>query len=181
MRDGGNELKWVMVKPHRIIEGKEKTVDKIAFISTLQETRAQWEALLAQMNEQRMLQPGIVENWSVKDLIAHVSWYEQEMVPIIRQRVFTGSEWWTLPPNERNALIYQQNSHCHLQDVVHEGRRSYTELLEVIQGLSDEDLNDPHHFKDMPEDWVPWHIFAGNSFEHYQDHLSALHTWVIGR
>lgn len=156
-------------------------MDKVTFISTLQQARAQWEALLAQMDEQGMLQPGIVGTWSVKDLIAHVSWYEREMVPVIRQRVFTGSDWWALPADERNAMIYQQNSHRPMQEILHEGRRSYTELLEAVQSLSDEDLNDPRHFRDMPEDWVPWQIFAGNSFEHYQDHPPTLHKWVTNR
>jgi hypothetical protein len=154
------------------------TVDKMTFISLLEQARTRWEAELSQMDEQRMLQPGIVGTWSVKDLIAHVSWYEREMVPVIRLHVFTGSEWWTQPTDERNAMIYQQNSHRPLQEILHEGQRSYNDLLEALQSLSDEDLNDPHHFRDMPEDWVPWQIFAGNSFEHYQDHLPALHTWV---
>lgn len=151
-------------------------MDKVTFISTLQQARAQWEAELAQMDEQRLLQPGIVGTWSVKDLIAHVSWYEREMVPVIRLRVFSGSEWWALPTDERNALIYQQNNQRPLQEIVQEGQRSYAELVEALQSLSDDDLNDPHHFREMPEDWVPWQIFAGNSSEHYQDHLPALHA-----
>ena len=162
-------------------EKKEKTVDKVTFISRLAETRTQWEAALAQLNEQRMLEPGIVGTWSVKDLIAHVSWYEREMVPILHLHLFTGSPWWTLSPDERNAMIYQQNSQCPLQEIVDAGQRSYTDLLEAVQRLSDEDLNDPHHFKDMPEDWIPWQIFAGNSFEHYQDHLPALRTWATDK
>src|SRR5260370_41336099 len=108
-------------------------------MSTLQQARAQWEVLLGQMDEQRMLRPGIVGTWSVKDLIAHVSWYEREMVPVIRLRVFTGSPWWALPADERNAMIYQQNSHRPLREIVHEGQRSYTDLLEAVQSLSDED------------------------------------------
>lgn len=156
-------------------------MDKVTFISTLQETRAQWEASLSQMDEQRMLQPGIIGTWSVKDLLAHVSWYEREMVPVISHHIFTGSEWWALPVDERNAMIYQLNRQRPLQEIVHEGRRSYTDLLEAVQSLSDEDLNDPGHFRDMPVDWVPWQIFAGNSSEHYMDHLSALQAWVTDR
>ena len=33
-------------------------MDKTTFLNTLQETRAQWEELLAQVEEERMLQPG---------------------------------------------------------------------------------------------------------------------------
>ncbi|HEY7348782.1 MAG TPA: DinB family protein [Ktedonobacterales bacterium] len=153
----------------------------MTFISTLEQTRAQWEAALAQMDEHHMLRPGILGNWSVKDLVAHVSWYEREMLPVIRLHVFTGSEWWTLPTDERNVLIYQQNSHRPLQEIIHEGQHSYSDLLEAVHSLSDEDLNDPRRFSDMPDDWVPWQIFAANSSEHYQDHLPALRTWVADR
>lgn len=33
-------------------------MDKTTFLNALQETRAQWEELLAQVEEERMLQPG---------------------------------------------------------------------------------------------------------------------------
>ena len=156
-------------------------MDTVTFSSALQQKRAAWEALLAQLDEQRMLQSGIEGTWSVKDLIAHISWYEREMVPVIRLRVFTGSEWWELPVDARNEMIYQQSRQRPLQEIVEEGQRSYTELLEAVQSLNDEDLNNPHRFRDMPEDWVPWQIFAGNSFEHYQEHLPTLHKWVTDR
>ena len=144
----------------------------------LEQARSQWEDVLAQLNEQRMLQPGIAGSWSVKDLIAHISWYEREMVPVIQQHVFTGSEWWERSTDERNESIYQQNRERPLQEVVQEGQSSYAELLQAVQDLSDEDLNDASRFREMPEDWIPWQIFAGNSYEHYQDHLPALHEWV---
>jgi DinB superfamily len=136
-------------------ERKQRAVDKVTFISTLQQARVQWEALLGQMDEQRMLQPGIVGIWSVKDLIAHVSWYEREMIPVIRQRVFSGSEWWALPTDERNEMIYQEHRQRPMREILQEGQCSYTELLEAVQSLSDEDLNDARHFRDMPEDWIP--------------------------
>lgn len=153
-------------------------MNKTTFIGLLEQARSEWEDALKQLNEQRMLQPGIEGSWSVKDLIAHVSWYEGEMVPVILQHVFTGSDWWAMPTDERNELIYQQNKERPLQEVVQDGRRSSANLLQAVQSLSDEDLNDANHFRDMPEDWIPWHIFAGNSYEHYQDHLPALRAWI---
>ena len=32
----------------------------------------------AGLSGEQLLQPGVVEDWSVKDLIAHVSWWEEE-------------------------------------------------------------------------------------------------------
>ncbi len=65
-------------------------MDKATFINTLEQSRAEWEALLAQVDEERMLQPGAAGKWSVKDVIAHVTWGEREIVPIMRTHVLAG-------------------------------------------------------------------------------------------
>ncbi len=153
-------------------------MDKATFISTLKETRAEWEALLAQVGEERMLQPGTAGKWSVKDVIAHVMWSELEIVPIMGTHVLTGSELWNLSEDERNEIVYQQYRDRPLYDIVTEEQRAYDQFLETAQTLSDEDLNDPHHFTDMPEAWIPWRIFAGCSFQHYRGHMPSIREWL---
>jgi len=44
--------------------------------------------------------------------------------------------------------------------------------------LNDEDLNDPHRFKNMPREWRPWQLIAGNSFKHYEDHMPSIRQWL---
>jgi len=153
-------------------------MDKTTFLNTLQETRAQWEELLAQVEEERMQRPGATGKWSVKDVIAHVMDGERELVQIMHTHVVTGSELWNLSDDERNEIVYQQNRERPLHESRSEEQQAYANLLAAAQTLSDDDLNDPHHFQRMPEEWVPWRLFAGNSFKHYQDHMPALHTWV---
>ncbi len=153
-------------------------MDKTTFMKMLQETRGQWEELLAQIDEEHMLQPGATGKWSVKDVIAHVMDGERELVQIMHTHVVTGSELWNLSDDERNEIVYQQNRERPLQEIMSEEQQAYANLLAAAQTLSDDDLNDPHHFQRMPEEWVPWRIFAGNSFKHYQDHMPALRAWV---
>ena len=153
-------------------------MDKITFMKMLQETRGQWEELLAQIDEEHMLQPGATGKWSVKDVIAHVMDGERELVQIMHTHVVTGSELWNLSDDERNEIWYQQNRERPLQEIMSEEQQAYANLLAAAQTLSDEDLNNPLRFQQMPEDWVPWRIFAANSFKHYQDHMPALRTWV---
>jgi hypothetical protein len=155
-------------------------MDKITFLQRLTETRAEWEEMLAQMDEERMLQPGAAGKWSVKDVIAHVMWGEREMVPIMRTHVVAGSELWDLEDDERNEIWYQRHRQRPLQEIRSEEQHTYAELLAAAQTLSDEDLTDPERFQQMPPEWVPWELFAGNSFEHYQDHLPSLRTWLTG-
>jgi len=153
-------------------------MDKTTFMKMLQETRGQWEELLAQIDEEHMLQPGATGKWSVKDVIAHVMDGERELVQIMHTHVVTGSELWNLSDDERNEIVYQQNRERPLHEIMSEEQQAYANLLAAAQTLSDDDLNDPHHFQRMPEEWVPWRIFAGNSFKHYQDHMPALRAWV---
>jgi hypothetical protein len=156
-------------------------MDKATFINTLEQSRAEWEALLAQVDEERMLQSGAAGKWSVKDVIAHVTWGEREMVPIMRTRELVGSELWELSDDERNEIVYQQHRDRPLQEILQEEQQAYADLLEAAQALSDEDLNDPHRFKQMPEGWVPWQIIAGCSFKHYQDHVPSIREWLAQR
>ena len=58
-------------------------MEKTQLIGTLRTEREQWKALLTQVGEERMVQPGVAgEAWSVKDIIALVMWYEHETVGI---------------------------------------------------------------------------------------------------
>src|SRR5713226_4072466 len=91
----------------------------------------------------------------VKDIIAHVMWSELEIVPVMGTHVLSGSELWNLSEDERNEIVYQQYRDRPLQDIVTEERRVYDHFLEAAQTLSDEDLNDSHHFRDMPEPGFP--------------------------
>jgi len=77
--------------------------------------------------------------------------------------------------------VYQQNRDRPLHEIVREEQQAYADLLEAVQTLTDEDLNDPHRFKQMPQEWAPWQLFVGNSFKHYQDHMPSIRAWFEQR
>src|SRR5215472_12607143 len=124
----------------------ERQMNKRIFLDTLHTVRAQWEELLAEVGEARMTQPGVAGEWSVKDIIAHVTWPEREMVGIVQARALVGSELWDLAQDERNAAVAAQQGDRPLHEVLAEERQVYRQLLEAVQDLSDEELLDPSHF-----------------------------------
>ena len=156
-------------------------MDKATLLKTLTETRAEWETLLAQIDEEQMQKPGAAGKWSVKDVIAHVASGESEIVPVLRTHVLAGSDLWNLSDDERNEIEYQQNKDRPLHDIVNEERQAYMSLLEAIQTLSDQDLNDPRRFENMPQEWSPWQLIAGDSFKHYKDHMPSIREWLAKR
>ncbi len=148
------------------------------FLENMQTARHDWEAILGVIPESRMAEPGVVGQWSLKDLIAHITWYEREMIGVIQQRALTGSDLWNKTTDERNAVIYEENKDRSLEDVRDEARRVYAQLYAALECLTDDDLNDPSRFAEMLPDWLPWHIFAQNTYEHYDHHTGDVYAWL---
>ncbi|HEY7126794.1 MAG TPA: maleylpyruvate isomerase N-terminal domain-containing protein [Ktedonobacterales bacterium] len=147
-------------------------------LSAMQTERAHLDAALAEVGEARMTQPGVEGDWSIKDLVAHIVWYEREMVALLQTRTLAGSDLWNLPNAERNAAIFAQGRERPLQDVLREAQHVYAQLLEQARTLSDEEINDARRFQGMPEAWVPWRILAENTWEHYRDHAASIRVWL---
>lgn len=148
------------------------------FLAEVRQARQAWEATLAQIPAGQLQSPGVCGEWSVKDLVAHIAWYEAEMVGLIASRELAGSPWWNLPLTERNEAIHALYRDQPLPEVLADAGRIAADFLRGLEGLSDEDLNDPRRFANMPADWQPWSVIASNSSEHYQEHRAQLQVWM---
>ena len=154
------------------------TMNKAIMLELLKKERSKWESLLIQVQESRITEPSVVGQWSVKDIIVHITWYEKEAINLIKTRAMIGSKLWELQTDQRNAVIFNKNIKQHLHDVLTESKSVFQQLVDEIQTLSDEDLVDPHQFAEMPSEFVPWKIIASNSYEHYQQHSPAIRKWL---
>ena len=147
------------------------------FLAKHETARAEWEAVLAAIPQERYTLPAAGGVWSVKDHIAHVTWYEREMVGVLRQRSLAGgSPLWETPTDARNALIYAEIREQPLAQVLAEARSTWDTLWPLLQGLSDEELNDAAHFAEMPAEWKPWEMIASNTCDHYLEHAAMLRS-----
>ena len=153
-------------------------MEKAKFLETIRNERARWDALLAQVDEGQMTVPGIVGAWSVKDLIAHVTWSEREMVGMLRERALVGSDLWNLALDARNVAIYEENRGRTLGEVRAESQAIFEGLIRLLEQLPEADLNDARAFPGMPTDWQPWDVIAGNTYRHYRDHILDVRAWL---
>ena len=152
-------------------------IDKATLLNNVRSGRSRLDALLAGFTDEQMARAGVEGEWSVKDVIAHITWHEREIVNMLRTRSLeegVSSELWGLPTNERNQAIYDTHRDRPLQDVLAESRQVYAELGELLAGLSEADLTDPGRYKDMPAEWQPWKLIAENTYEHYHDHAETI-------
>ena len=148
--------------------------------------RAEWDDMLAEIPQELMTVPGVNEDgWSVKDIVAHVAWYESEATHILKSHTLASESpendrIWGIPINERNSAFYEQNRNVPLSDVLTMGQDAFRAFLHEAQKLAEEDLSDPARYKGMPADWAPWEVVASNTFEHYPDHVAEIQAWREG-
>jgi hypothetical protein len=156
---------------------------KATFIQTTREARAEWEQILAEVGEERMLVPGVAGDWSVKDMIVHLTAWQQRPVEwlaaIRRGESPTPAPW---PPDmseeKTNAWIYEANKDRSLREVIDESRRVHEQLLEELEKVSEEALNDAGRFA-----WLNGNSLAeaipGDASEHYQEHTRMVREWLV--
>ncbi len=151
-------------------------MNKVELIQAIRSGRAELEALWAGANDEQMTRrPGPQADWSVKDLIAHLIYWEQKLVGAIQS-----GRWNASPPsatvNSVNAGVFENNRDRPLADVLADFRRSGEQVIKQVQALSDHDLTDPARFawqKNRPL----WDYIAGETVEHYSDHINDLRAW----
>lgn len=144
-------------------------------LAAIRSARTAWESALARLTPGQMVQPGAAGPASVKDIVAHIGWSENEVLRMLEQRTLAGaSPLWELDEPARNAAVLAQSWPRPLDEVMKEERQTYGALLSAISKLSEEELHNPARYQHMPADWQPWRIIAGSTYGHYEDHLPDL-------
>jgi hypothetical protein len=160
---------------------------KTELLETLHSDRKQWEALLAAIGEEHMAQPGIAGYWSTKDVIAHITAYEQWLVDWLK-----AAQRHEFPPpsvlddediERRNARVYDETHSRKLEDVLAQATQTFQELVAVIEAFSEADFTDPERTAwFMKPYWGETTALgaavANLSYEHYQEHIPDLAAWL---
>src|SRR5512135_2863328 len=160
---------------------------KVELLEALTFTRARWDAVLAQVDKERMTVPAINSGWSIKDTIGHVTYYEHWLLDWLeaaaRGQVVVATLRDLLRVDERNAIIFRENRDRSLHSILEESRQVHDRLVLMVQLLSESDLLDPHRFERyvLPfwETGHPlWKCIADNSYEHYEEHRHSIQAWL---
>lgn len=149
---------------------------KEALVAQIEEGKTVWEVLVNSLSDVQCLSPGTCGHWSVKDVIAHVSWFEQQMEWMVTRHSVEGEDtvWWNLSTDERNAKIFALYKDLPLDDVKKMAQERYDKMLAAMRNLEDADVTDPSRYEGMPSDWKPSDIIGQNTWLHYADHLEAI-------
>jgi hypothetical protein len=155
---------------------------KTKLLETLRAKRAEWDALLAEVPEARMAESGVAGEWSVKDIIAHLThherWFADRLHEALRGQTYIPTEMDWMDFDARNDRIFQQNRDRPLPDVLAESRQVFVRLIEGVQAHAEEFLIEPQRFEGAPEPVTIWKMLRGDVYDHYGQHAPSIRSWL---
>jgi hypothetical protein len=140
------------------------------------------EAALAGISEPDMLRPGVVGEWSIKDILAHISdweqrflsWYQAGRRGEVPERPEPGLTWDDL--DLLNQRIYDRHRHRSLPDVQAGFDASYRELITAVEAMGEDELFTVSHFAWTRDNPLLLYLRA-NADEHYAEHADQIEAW----
>ena len=140
----------------------------------LERLDAAWAALTASyagVSDSRMMEPGVVEDWSVKDVLAHVTTWEQEALNHLPLIIAGGT-----PPRYAaqggidvfNARATEEGRRLSLPEVLRRRDETHARLLDFI--------------RNQPEGTFGGQTRARrrlrlDTYGHYPEHTAAIRAW----
>jgi len=139
--------------------------------------RAEFANLWSGLSEAQMTQhPGPQEDWSVKDLIVHITWWENYMINRIGKIIAGTDSPGNRSLDEMNAQILEENKDRALEDVLAEFTLNVERLEAFITGLTDEQINNADAVDYGGKQLLKFLI--SDTFGHYGVHRPDLETYV---
>jgi uncharacterized protein (TIGR03083 family) len=152
-----------------------KRVTKQQLLATIRGDRQRFERIVERVPGELLSEPILAGGWSVKDVLAHVAWGEREAIAVAKARALVHQELWDLPEYELNELVVRESRTHGLGEVMAEYRAAFDEFVAAIEGMSDDDLNEPDRIRGLTEripGWRPWRVLYDP--DHYEDHGRAI-------
>jgi hypothetical protein len=157
------------------------TTSKAQLLTDLKDEQAQWEALLGDIGEAHMTQPGVAGEWSIKDIVAHLTAWRRRTVgrfqAALRHEPTPPPPW---PPelqtdDEINAWMHASDRDRPLADVLAESRAVFQQLVGTLSAFPEAELLDPTRFEWMGDE--PWNGAA--LFGHFhEEHEPDMRAWL---
>lgn len=126
----------------------------------------------AGLSEEQLLRPGVTGEWSVRDTMAHVTWWDEEALKHL-PLILAGGR----PPRYSmtyggidafNALITGQKHDLSLAEVQREFEETHRRLVAYIQTVSPEQLSGDNRFRRR---------LRLDTYGHYPLHTEEIRNW----
>ena len=152
---------------------------KDELINQIETEWANLQSSLDGLTEAQMHQPGVVGEWSIKDVLAHITAWQTRLITAMFKAEKGFTPYTTdgdITVDQLNAQFYQEMKDRSFDQVWDDLDSSYHQILTRLGNWKEQDLFDPKRFK-----WMEGQPFAeniaGDSYEHYAEHVAQIREW----
>ena len=156
-------------------------MDKATLIHNIRASRDEMEALLTQLSETQMTAAHLAGDWSVKDLLSHITYWERDTVEVLQAAARGDTPYLTgdSETDTRNAQAVEHNRDRSIGEVMADYYHTVDALIGAGEAFPDADLFDTGRFA-WREGGPLWRLVAGESYKHEREHREQLQALVAG-
>lgn len=151
-------------------------LSKVDLLKAIHTEHINLETLLYTLTDEQMIQPGAEGEWSVKDVVTHLAFWEQLVADELRE-VAAGKTPVAIPAaviHSLNEQAYQDNRDRTTAEVRGDLQRSMREILNGVATLREDTLEDDCTWTD--EGSIAQHV--ANEMGHWHDHMVNIRKWL---
>jgi hypothetical protein len=128
--------------------------------------------------------PGVTGDWSVKDILVHINYWEGQLITMLFQ-LREGQPPTSLALNQpdvdaQNEYWFQQGKDREWQMAWNDFTGLHSQMIRRVSAFSDKELNDPRLHAKLAGRPL-WEWIAGDSFEHEDEHNASIQYWLKNR
>ena len=154
------------------------TQDEI--LDALEDQREAFLDAIDGLSDEQLEQPGVVGDWSVKDIMFHLTLWEAELIKLLWQAAQgvqpTTEHFSQTPVDELNASWSLQAHNRSLEQVIDDFAGVRKQTSRRLGAFKDKDLDDPQRYPWL-ENSPLWEWIAGDSFKHEAEHTDQIRQW----
>jgi len=153
-----------------------------------------WDETIRAIGVGRLEEPGMMGNWSAKDLIAHVTGWQwktlQSMEASLAGVDYPATPWpqelndpgsWVADGNTEaiNQWIHENVASHSAEDVIAQSRQQWDTLQTLVSRLTADQMRDPRFFAWTGGRPLVDVIESGDFFQHFREHRQAdIDPWI---
>jgi len=146
-------------------------MDRQAMLRKLDQAWTAFKESFAKLPESRLTEPGVAGNWSVKDILAHVTTWEEEALKYL-PLILAGGR----PPryvsyggiDAFNAKMTEAKRHLSLADVLKQLDDVHGRLVDFVQRTDEAEFRSDTRFRRR---------LRLDTYSHYPHHTEAIRQW----
>ncbi|MFW9788672.1 MAG: ClbS/DfsB family four-helix bundle protein [Candidatus Thorarchaeota archaeon] len=156
---------------------KEKIIERV------HTERRRLEKNLASLSDDDMLESGVIGEWSVKDIMAHLfdweqrflGWYEAGLRGEVPETPAPGLKWSQL--RILNQQVFEKHRDRKLEEVKTEFQSSFAHVLDTIDEIPEDDIFEIGRYRWTGRGNIGGFILA-NTANHYRWAKSRIRSWM---